>query len=227
MSDGSTQVRRDAHAHGPAAVHHPVFARLYSRLAVAADRAGASEHRDEMLEGLSGRVVEVGAGTGANFAHYPVEVTEVLAVEPEPYMRDRATGAAASLDGPAVTVVPGVDRDLPVPTGWADAVVASLVLCSVDDLEVALDEMHRVVRPGGELRFYEHVRSSDPRAARWQDRLDVVWPRLFGGCHTSRDTAAVIAASGWSIDRQRDFSFAQGRGPNPVAPHVIGRAIRD
>ena len=226
MNDRPVRIEGGAVSHARGSVHHPLFARLYARLAIAADRAGAAEHRHELLEDLSGRVVEVGAGTGANFAHYPDTVTEVLAVEPEPYMREQATEAAARV-GVEVRVVPGLDSDLPVPTGWADAAVASLVLCSVSDLDVALAEMHRVVRPGGELRFYEHVRSSDPRSARWQERLDVFWPYLFGGCHTSRDTAAAISSAGWSIDQQRDFSFGQGRGPNPVAPHTIGRAVRD
>lgn len=205
-------------------VHHPLFARLYSHLARAADRAGAAEHRDELLAGLSGTVVEVGCGTGTNFVHYPDAVTEVVAVEPEPYMRAHALDAADRAPVP-VRVVAGVDHDLPAPTGWADAVVASLVLCSVAEQAEALAEMRRVVRPGGELRFYEHVRADSPAAGRWQERLDVVWPHLFGGCHTSRDTVAAIEAAGWQVQERRDFDFMPGRLTNPVAPHTIGRAF--
>ncbi|MFV0316286.1 MAG: class I SAM-dependent methyltransferase [Microthrixaceae bacterium] len=206
-------------------VSHPVFARLYNVFNAAAERSGAADHRSELLAGLSGRVVEVGAGTGSNFVHYPSGVELVVAIEPEPWMRARCNEAADRAPVP-VEVRDGIDADLPVPDGWADAVVASLMLCSVHDVDVALAEMQRVVRPGGELRFYEHVRSADPRAARWQERVDVVWPKLAGGCHTSRDVLSAVERTGWTAIEHRDFTFSPGRAPNPVAPHTIGRAVK-
>jgi ubiquinone/menaquinone biosynthesis C-methylase UbiE len=204
------------------AVRHPVFARLYSRLSPGVERKGGAEHRTELLEGVSGRVVEIGAGNGLNFAHYPAAVSEVVAVEPEPYLRERAADAAATAPVP-VRVVDGVADALPAEDGTFDAAVASLVLCSVPDQATALAEIRRVLRPGGELRFYEHVVSDRPRTARTQRRLDDwgLWPRLAGGCHAARDTTAAIEVAGYRIERCRRFPFAAG----PVSlAHVIGLA---
>jgi ubiquinone/menaquinone biosynthesis C-methylase UbiE len=206
-------------------VRHPVFARLYARMSRSADRSGVAEHRAELLAGVAGRVVEVGAGNGLNFAHYPPEVTEVVAVEPEPFLRARAAEAAATARVP-VTVVEGVADRLPAEDGAFDAAVASLVLCSVPDQATALAELRRVLRPGGELRFYEHVVAHEPRAARVQRWLDDsgVWPRLMGGCHGARDTGAAIERAGFAIERCRRFPF----GPGPLAtPHLVGLARRD
>jgi ubiquinone/menaquinone biosynthesis C-methylase UbiE len=206
-------------------VHHPIFARLYERMAPAFDAKGGAAHRDEMLVGLAGRVVEVGAGTGLNFGRYPSTVTEVVAVEPEPYLRARAEGAAASASV-LVTVVDGVADHLPLDDASCDAGVASLVLCSVHDQQAALVELRRVIRPGGELRFYEHIRSASPPLGQLQRAVDVVWPHLAGGCHASRDTIAAIEAAGFTIERTRRFTFRPAVTNAPVAPHVVGMARR-
>lgn len=206
-----------------ATVHHPLFARFYARVLSRNEPAEITAHRDELLRGIAGRVVELGAGNGANFPHYPSSVTEVVAVEPEPYLRERAQSAAREASVP-VTVVDGVADALPAPDGAFDAAVASLVLCTVPDQPAALRELRRVVRPGGELRFYEHVVATG-RFGTVQRRLDdwTIWPRLSGGCHGARDTAAAIAANGWTIERVRRFDFKAG----PVAlPHIIGVARR-
>lgn len=189
------------------------------------DAAGARKHREELLAGLSGRVIEVGAGTGLNFKRYPATVTEVLAVEPEPHLRAIAEKAAADA-AVTVTVVDGTAGELPAPDGAFDAVVASLMLCSVRDLPKALAEMRRVMRPGGELRFYEHVRSANAVLGSVQRALDVMWPHLFGGCHTSRETAAAIGDAGFEIERSRRLTFRPAIFAAPVAPHIIGVARR-
>src|SRR5437763_11319327 len=163
-------------------VHHPVFARFYQRFAAQAMAKGEAEFRREMLEGVAGRVVEVGAGHGLNFAFYPASVTEVVAVEPEAILRRGAERAAATAPVP-VRVVDGVADALPVEDAFFDAGVASLVLCSVPDQAAALAELHRVTRPGGELRFHEHVVARSPRFARAQRVVDPVWTRAAGGCH--------------------------------------------
>jgi ubiquinone/menaquinone biosynthesis C-methylase UbiE len=206
-------------------VRHPIFARLYARSSPDIDRKGAAGHRDEMLEGIAGRVIEIGAGNGLNFARYPRTVTEVVAVEPEPYLREKASGAAEGASVP-VTVVDGIADALPAEDGSFDAAVASIVLCSVPDQAAALAEIRRVLRPGGELRFYEHV-VAPGRLGSMQRRLDDwgIWPRFTGGCHGARDTEAAIAKAGFAIERCRTFPFAAGL---PVGvPHIVGIARRD
>ena len=206
-------------------VSHPVFARVYDRLAAGAEKAGATEHRRELLAGLSGRVIEVGAGNGLNFKHYPESVSEVVAVEPEPYLRARAEEAARHAPI-AVRVVPGVADALPAADGEFDAGVASLVLCSVPDQARALAELRRAIRPGGELRFYEHVRANNPRLVRLQDRVTPVWRRVNAGCHPNRDTPGAIARAGFEIERARRFKFPPCFLCAPAWPHVIGTARR-
>ena len=205
--------------------HHPVFARLYAWASNQAEGHGATDHRRELLEGLSGRVLEVGAGNGLNFALYPESVAEVVALEPEPYLRRLATRNAAA--APVhVRVVDGLAESLEYDDGSFDGAVAALVLCSVADPDQALAELHRVLRPGGELRFYEHVRAQTPRLAHAQRNLDRLWPKLAGGCHSHRDTLTAIERQGFHIERVRRFSFPSCLFARPVSPHVIGMARR-
>lgn len=205
------------------AVRHPVFARLWSLMS-SHEPAEIRHHRDELLASLSGRVIELGAGTGSNFAHYPTTVQQVVAVEPEPYLRERARAAAASANVP-IEVLDGVADRLPAEDRSFDAAVACLVLCTVPDQASALAELRRVLRPGGELRFYEHVRSNRPALALSQRAVDrVFWPRAFGGCHTARDTPAAIAAAGFEVEQQRHMWVNPVPVAFPVASHAIGRA---
>ncbi|MEP6658609.1 MAG: class I SAM-dependent methyltransferase [Acidimicrobiales bacterium] len=206
-------------------IRHPIFARVYQRVGAAAEKAGAAEHRDRLLGGLAGRVVEVGAGNGLNFAHYPHTVSEVVAVEPEPYLRARAAEAALLARVP-VTVVDGAADAVPLPDQSVDAAVASLVLCSVPDQRSALGELWRVIRPGGELRFYEHVGSDDVRLARVQQRADRVWGFFAGGCHLTRQTEAAIVAAGFEIETCERFGFQPCWLAKLTAPHILGRARR-
>ncbi|MEV5946262.1 class I SAM-dependent methyltransferase [Streptomyces sp. NPDC051993] len=211
----------------PDAVHHPLFARFYARFSVAADdRAGIAAHRGELLDGLSGRVIEVGAGNGLNFAHYPAAVSEVVAIEPERTLRQLAVRSALRAEVP-VDVVPGAAEALPVKSEAFDAAVASLVLCSVRDLPRALGEIRRVLRPGGELRFFEHGRAEGLALAAVQRGVDrAVWPRLFGGCHTARDPIGAIEAAGFEIVGYRRLRVPASGVWTPPSPCVLGTARR-
>lgn len=204
------------------AVRHPRFARAYVRVSQTAERRGAAAHRDRLLVGLTGRVIEVGAGNGLNFAHYPVAVTEVLAIEPEPYLRTQAERAAARARV-AVTVREGTADALPAADGEYDAVVASLMLCSVPDQDRALAEMRRVLRPGGELRFYEHVRSRRPVLGLLEDLIQPLWSLAAGGCHPNRRTVETIERAGFHVIDLEQFGFAPVLIQPPVR-HVLGRA---
>ncbi|QGV81806.1 class I SAM-dependent methyltransferase [Streptomyces ficellus] len=208
-------------------VHHPLFARFYARMSVTMDtRGGVAGYRRELLAGLSGRVIEVGAGNGLNFAHYPAAVSEVVAIEPERRLRQLAATAGLRADVP-VDVVPGVAEALPVKSEAYDAAVASLVLCTVRDLPRALGELRRVLRPGGELRFFEHGVAGGRAAATAQRVLDrTVWPLLFGGCHTARDPLAAIEAAGFEIASHRRFRIPEQGPATPTSFCVLGVARR-
>jgi SAM-dependent methyltransferase len=203
-------------------VRHPVFARCYARVGHLLE-AEVADHRSRLLAGLAGRVVEVGAGNGLNFPHYPATATEVVAVEPEPYLRRLALAAARQAAVP-IRVVDGTAEALPAPDGAVDVVVASLVLCTVQELDRALAEARRVLRPGGTLRFFEHVRAEDLRLARWQDRLQRPWGWLAGGCHPNRDTVTAVTAAGLRVVALDRFDLQAM--PALARPHVLGVAER-
>lgn len=204
---------------------HPLFARYYARTSQLLERSVAA-YRAKLLNGLSGRVLEVGAGNGLNFAHYPDMVTEVIAVEPEPHLRSIAETNARQAAVP-ITVVDGLADHLPAADGSCDAAIASLVLCSVPDQDTALAEIQRVLKPGGELRFFEHVQAATPRRRGLQKALDAtVWPWFGGGCHCGRDTQTAIERAGFVIDRIDRLTSADTQIPFPTTPQILGTAIR-
>jgi SAM-dependent methyltransferase len=203
-------------------VRHPIFARFFERLSRLMERE-VGEHRRELLAGLSGRVVEIGAGNGMNFRHYPSAVEEVVALEPEPYLRERSERAARDASVP-VSVGDAAAYPLPFEAASFDAAIASLVLCTVPDPASALAELRRVLRPGAELRFFEHVCSDRSRKARLQERVDRwgIWPRVAGGCHCARDTVGAIEAAGFQVEQVRSLDVGPSWGL--TNPHVLGVA---
>ncbi|MFC7245299.1 class I SAM-dependent methyltransferase [Catellatospora aurea] len=203
-------------------MQHPRFARFYTAISNRAEAHGGAEHRARLLEGLAGTVIEVGAGNGLNFAHYPPEVTRVLAVEPDDTLRALAQHAAQRAPVP-VEVVAGHADALPAPDNAFDTAVASLVLCTVPDPAHALAEIRRVLHPDGQLRFYEHVRSDKFVLGLLQDLIAPVWARLAGGCRPNHDTAAVIVANGFIISSCTRFGFSPCVGV-PRFAHIAGTA---
>lgn len=207
-------------------VRRPLFANvLYPRFRKAARKHGEDRYREQLLDGLTGRVLELGCGDGAHFRLYPESVAELVAVEPEENLLERAEKVATHASCP-IQIVAGFAEALPVGDGEFDAAVAALVLCSVDDQQTALGELMRVIRPGGELRFFEHVRSDATMHAAAQLAVQPAWSRLGGGCHLARDTQQAIRNAGFEIERCERFEFAPGFLQKLGGPHILGIARR-
>lgn len=207
----------------PATLDHPFFARLWTVMS-AHETPLLRRLRTENLSGLSGRVLEVGAGTGTNFALYPDTVTEVVALEPETRLAPKARLAAAEAPVP-VTVVESTVETLGDIEPF-DAVVCSLVLCSVSDPEAVLRQLNSVLKPGGELRYFEHVASSGWRGTIQRLADATVWPRISGNCHTHRHTESAITGAGFTVDVTRHQMTFPAWVPMPVAEIAIGRAVK-
>lgn len=203
---------------------HPFFARMWTVMS-AHETPLLRRLRTENLAGLTGRVLEVGAGTGTNFALYPETVREVVALEPETRLAPIAREAAAAAPVP-VTVIESTIEALPSDTEPFDAVVCSLVLCSVDDPDAVLRQLNSIVRPGGELRYFEHVASPGWRGIVQKVADGTVWPRIAGNCHTHRHTEQAITAAGFSISTARHQMTFPAWVPLPVAEMSVGRAVK-
>lgn len=195
-----------------------LFARVYNRCMADSEDAGLRDRRRELLAAAAGRTVELGAGTGVNLALYPEAVEDLVLTEPFPPMakqlRERAGEEATVIEAPA--------EALPIPDASIDTAVATLVLCTVDDVPATLAEVSRVLKPGGRLLYLEHVRSSDPGVARWQDRLERPWRFIGHGCHCNRDTIAAIGASPLEVERVEHGRLP--KAPAIVRPLVAGSA---
>jgi 2-polyprenyl-3-methyl-5-hydroxy-6-metoxy-1,4-benzoquinol methylase len=209
----------------PKTVDNPFFARLWTVMS-AHETDAIRALRRENLAGLTGRVLEVGAGTGTNFEFYPATVTEVVAVEPERRLAVLAKQAAAAAPVPVTVRTDTVEQYMASGSEPFDGVVCSLVLCSVDDPESVLRELHSLLRPGGELRYLEHIASSGARA-RLQKVADATfWPRMLGNCHTHRHTEQSIVDAGFSVSGGRHEWTMPAWVPLPVAEFAIGRAVK-
>ena len=204
---------------------HPFFARMWTVMS-AHETPLLRRLRTENLAGLRGRVLEVGAGTGTNFEFYPAEVREVVALEPETRLAPIAREAAAAAPLP-VTVIESTIETLPPGTEPFDAVVCSLVLCSVNDPDAVLQQLNSVLRPGGELRYFEHVASPGWRGALQKIADATVWPRIAGNCHTHRNTEQAILAAGFTITAARHQMTFPAWVPLPVAEMSVGRAVKN
>ncbi len=201
--------------------NHPVFARLYNWLTWAGELTTVGRWRTEVLRSASGRLLIVGLGPGHDLAHLPPAVTEVVAVEPAAAMRRIATRRAVSKP---VHLIAGVGEDLPLPDDSVDSVLLSLVLCSVDDPLTVLAEVARVLRPGGQVCVFEHVRARDgSRFGRVQDRLARPWSRIAGGCEPHRRTRLAFEAAGYDTSALADRTLLLN--VPLLAPTLIGVAL--
>ena len=193
-----------------------IFAAAYDRFQKGAEEAGVREMRRGLVSQAAGRVLEVGAGTGLNLDHYG-DVEELVLAEPSPHMAAKLEKKVAA-SGRAAQVVQAPAERLPFPDDTFDTVVVTLVLCTVPDQRVALGEINRVLKPGGRLLFMEHVRSEDPRIARWQDRVERPWGWFACGCHPNRDTLATIKSSPLELE----FS---AREQAPKVPRIVNEGV--
>jgi ubiquinone/menaquinone biosynthesis C-methylase UbiE len=196
------------------------FAGFYDSVLWLGERSGMQERRRRLLERAQGRTLEIGAGTGLNLPFYPEHVDDLVVLEPQ---RKMAVGLEHRADRlgrtPEVVIAPA--EDLPFPDDSFDTVVSTLVLCTVDDLERAVQEVGRVLRPGGQFLFLEHVRAASPRLQRWQDRLHGPWRLFADGCHCNRDTMAVLEST---MDVGPVETGRWHRMPPIVHPLVAGSA---
>lgn len=198
------------------------WAALYDPLTAGFEKRHGGVMRRRQLEPASGRVLEVGAGTGRNLPHYPATIDELVVTEPNDAMLCRARKRRAPA-GRAATFAAASAEALPFPDGSFDTVVCTLVLCTVPDQAAVLRELSRVLRPGGQLLFAEHVRSADPRRAKWQDRLERPWGLIADGCHPNRDTGAALAAAGFRVELSEHGELPLV--PRVVRPYIAGRAV--
>ena len=178
--------------------------------------------RERLLRGASGRVLEIGAGTGINLEHYPPAVEELVMAEPDPPMARKLAGKLGD-GGRSARIVRAPAEALPFDDASFDTVVSTFVLCTVNDVDASVREMHRVLRPGGRLLFLEHVRSDDPGVARWQDRLRAPWHKLALGCNLNRRSLDSIEAGEFRVEELDRGSLPKAA---PLwAPYVAGRAV--
>lgn len=199
-----------------------LHAALFDLIGARFERRHGAVLRRRHLAAAAGRVLEIGAGTGANLAHYPSAVTDLVLSEPDPAKLRRARRRAGGSPR-RVELVQAAAESLPFPDRSFDTVVSTTVLCSVTDVPAALREVGRVLKPAGHLLFAEHVRSADPSRARWQDRLERPWGVIGGGCHPNRDTGAFLAAAGFVVEIEEEGELPMV--PRLVRPFIAGRAM--
>jgi ubiquinone/menaquinone biosynthesis C-methylase UbiE len=198
------------------------IAKSYDRIMRSMEEGCLSEWRGELLVPLSGKVLEIGAGTGRSLPAYPPSVTSLTLAEPDRHMRRQLERAVLAY-GTHVDVIASPAEHLPFDAGTFDAVVSSLVLCSVKDQTSVLQEVHRLLRPGGQFVFLEHVAAHDrPRRLRGQRAIEPFWRLIAGNCHLTRSTDEAIASSGFTIVALERASL---RGAPPfIRPSIRGVA---
>jgi SAM-dependent methyltransferase len=201
----------------------PLGAWLYDCSLSGAESACLGDWRRELLSTAHGDVLEIGAGTGANLSHYPSAVRRLVLAEPNAGMRARLKRKVG--EGSDVTVIDATAEAMPLPDKAFDVVVSTLVLCSVDSPGRSLAEVWRLLRPGGQFLFLEHVAAvGRPGRLRWQRLLEPAWRCLAGNCHLTRNTAGAIADMGFHVEGVRQESIR--KVARVVRPSIRGLARR-
>ena len=204
---------------------HKWFAALFDRLMAPAERSFMKEPRQYVAGQAQGRVLEIGCGTGANFAYYTDAATEVIAIDPNPYMLDRARKKLPVATRP-IEIREARAEELPFEDAFFDTIVDTINMCTIGDLAKALAEMKRVLRPSGQLRFYEHVRYKHPVGALAQDIITPIWKWFGAGCHPNRDVAASIRNAGFEIVHLERLTPVPPLPPMLFTrPHIMGVAV--
>jgi ubiquinone/menaquinone biosynthesis C-methylase UbiE len=200
-----------------------LFAAMYDRMLAGVEKAGLRDRRARLLESARGKVLEIGAGTGANLPLYGPNVEALTVTEPEAPMARRLAKHLRQ-QSRAAELLEASAEQLPLPDGQFDTVVSTLVLCTVPDPARALREVWRVLKPGGQLLFIEHVRSDEPKLAKWQDRLNGISRVIAHGCNCNRSTLDVIEQAGFTIGSLEKGVLA--KAPPFVRPLIVGAAIK-
>ncbi|SOX52651.1 class I SAM-dependent methyltransferase [Mycobacterium ahvazicum] len=206
----------------PSAAWLRIMALVYDPFVWVGELAGMRRRRRTLVSAARGRVVEIGAGTGLNIAHYPDDIDDLVLMEPEPAMRRKLARRLHRHARPA-RIVNAPAECLPLTDESVDTVVSTLVLCTVENPERALREIARVLRPGGQLLFVEHVRANSRLLAAWQDYLFRPWRAFAGGCCCNRPTGELMRACGFAVTAE---SFVWRGMPRIVHPLLTGRATR-
>jgi SAM-dependent methyltransferase len=216
MTTDTLQLHPATHSHA----WTRLFAAMYDPFLWTGERARMRRHRHDLLTQARGQTLEIGSGTGLNLVHYPDDLDGLVLAEPDPLMRQRLESAVRRSERKAQVIEASAEQ-LPFGDATIDTVVSTFVLCTVGAPDVALREIGRVLRPDGQLRFIEHVRSDSPPLACWQDRLAKPWRRFAEGCRCNRATLELMAACGFRLDAHPAAWRAM---PPIIRPLVVGRA---
>ena len=191
---------------------------------------GLRQQRQEVLQTASGRVLEIGIGTGANLPFYTEQASEIVGIEPSMALLNRAHARVHQLSPSfraRVRLQQGFAERLDFPADTFDTAVACLVFCTIPEAEAAAREMYRVLKPGGKTVFFEHVRATDATLIRWQNRFNTLWKKFACGCNLNRDTKALFAEVGFHYQELREYRHPAFKWLKLCAPVIQGVAVKE
>lgn len=200
-------------------LHSWLMAQSYDWAMRKTEQRCLAQWRQELLAQATGELLEIGAGTGINLPHYPYNLSKITLCEPDSQMRRKLRQKLTDAQHRNIQVVHWCAEQIELPDQSFDTIVSSLVLCSVSDPQQALKELYRLLRPGGQLLFLEHIIAAEHKTIRWQRRFEPVWRRCSGNCHLTRDTLINIEAAGLQIEHLQEADIIG-------APAILRRTVR-